>query len=651
MAKNESDHQEFPERENASGQWQHGKSDDGPELLLPPLTYLGLGNSVAAYARSDEQLLADLHHPDWTVRVRALKQLGRLEERTPLDLFLAALQDEHKAVRATAVRMLGRLKEDIPLAPLLVALYDPDWHVRSCVVQALGQHIQHVPLDALVYALADQDETVRSTAVTVLGKLGERAPLDALSACLDDRSWMVREATVLALGELGERAPRSLLQRALADSDTNVQQAAEDVLGSLANTALQRWQSQQQNSPGTFLPSLEGSIFLATEERAPAAAQQPLSTDPPLVSDRSLSLHFLSRLASITRSIRPVGVGMLMGILLICAFAILPPPLMAPAESNHIIEYAHYHDVGGKSSGITWLDKAQFAWADGQGAIQVANAIAHQSITMYNTSATILNLARVDHSFYTAELQQGAVKIRKDNQQTILTIPTSSQIPVASFSPDGHYVALALNDVSAVTTISIWDTTTGHYLTSYTAQQGTITAIAWPPRGDVLASVSASVGRDGQQSWKIEMWDTRTGHSTLTQEPIPYLSVPQTVIGLSWSPDGMRLAYNLADGVIHIHDRETLIDGAYNTGSATKTDWNGAIAWSPDGKYLASTNRNGEVQVWNVSGDNNDGRLVCTYMRHKTPVDAIVWAPNANMDRILSTDISGNLFVWDVQEH
>ncbi|GHO83810.1 HEAT repeat domain-containing protein [Dictyobacter formicarum] len=652
MAKNESDHQEFPERENASGQWLHGKSDDAPELSLPPLTYLGLGNNAATHARSDEQLLADLQHPDWAVRVSALKQLGRMEARVPLDVFLAALQDEHKAVRAAAARILGTLKEDIPLAPLLGALYDSDWHVRSCVVQALGQHIQRVPLDALVYALGDQDETVRSAAVTAIGKLGERAPLDALSACLHDRSWMVREATVLALGDLGERVPRSLLLRALEDSDTNVQQAAEEVLGGLATVALQHWQSQQQSSADTFLPSLEASIFMAHEEQTPAIAQSPPpSDDVPLASDHLLPLHFLSRLTSISRLIRPVGISMLMGILLICAIAILPPPLMAPAESNHIIEYAHYHDNGGKSAGIRWLDKVQFAWADGQGTVQMANAIAHQSITMYNTSARILDLARVNHSFYTAELQQGTIKVRKDNQQTIFAIPTNSQIPVASFSPDGHYVALALNDMSVVTTISIWDTITGHYLTSYTAQQGTITAIAWPPEGDVLASVSASVDRDGQQAWKIEMWDARTGHSTLAQEPIPYLSLPRTVIGLSWSPDGTRLAYTLADGVIHVHDRVTLIDGVYNTRSTTETNWNGAIAWSPDGKYLASTNKNGEVQVWNVSGDNNDGQLVCTYMRHKTPVDAIAWVPNASIDRILSTDISGNLFVWDVKEH
>ncbi|GCE08474.1 HEAT repeat domain-containing protein [Dictyobacter aurantiacus] len=642
MARDESDHQRFAEGENASGQGRRGKSDDAPGLSLPPLTYFGLGKSEADDARSDEQLLADLQHPDWPVRVSTLKQLGRREGRLPLDTLLTSLQDEHKAVRAAAARILGTLKEDIPLTPLLTALYDTDWHVRSCVVHALAQHVQRVPLDALVYTLGDQDETVRAAAVTALGKMGERAPLDALSACLHDPSWMVREAAVLALGDLGERVPRPLLLRALADSDTNVQRAAEDVLGDLSGAALQRWASQQQSAKDTFLLPSEANVFQAHEEQTATSLSD---------ADGSQSFHLLSRLSVFIRAVRPMGLSILIGMLLICVFAILPPPLMAPAESNHIIEYAHYHDIGGKSSGITWLDKGQFAWADGRGAVQIASAVAPQSMTMYNTSSTILDLTRIGHSFYTAELQQGILRLRKDNQRTILSIPTSSQIAIASFSPDGHYVALALNDVSAVTTISIWDTATGHYLSSYTAQQGTITAIAWPPRGNVLASVGVSTDHDGQQNWKIEMWDVRTGHSTLTQEFIPYLSLSQAVIGLSWSPDGMRLAYTLADGVIHIHDRVTLIDGTYNAGSLTKGDWRGAIAWSPDGRYLASTNQNGEVQVWNVSGDSNDGQLVCIYMRHKTLVDAISWAPNDSVDRILSTDISGNLFVWDVKEH
>ncbi|GCE22568.1 HEAT repeat domain-containing protein [Dictyobacter kobayashii] len=177
MEKHESDHPGRPEHENAAGQWLHGTSNSGePESSLPPLTYFGLGKNSTTFPLSHEQLLLDLQHSDWVVRVGALKQLGRLPLQAPRELLLAALQDEHKAVRATAARVLGTTDTEIPLEPLLVALYDPDWHVRSCVVMALGNHIHRVPLDALIYALGDQDETVRAAAVTVLGKLGTHAP-------------------------------------------------------------------------------------------------------------------------------------------------------------------------------------------------------------------------------------------------------------------------------------------------------------------------------------------------------------------------------------------------------------------------------------------------------------------------------------------
>ncbi|GCE22567.1 hypothetical protein KDK_63670 [Dictyobacter kobayashii] len=462
---------------------------------------------------------------------------------------------------------------------------------------------------------------------------------------------MVREAAVLALGKMNELAPRSLLQQAMADKDTNVRQAAEKVLRGLADVALQHWQRQQCSSPDNASSSDVTNKPSIYEKQLPAIPSTTPRTDIVPAPAYPAHSHLLASLTKLAATARHASIVMLIVMLLGGVAFMLQPPLQAPAEINHIVEYAHYHDIGGKSSGVTWLNNTQFAWVDGNGTIQVANAVIKQSMAMYNTPARVLDLAWVGYSFYTAELQNGAVIIRKDNRQTIFSVPTSSQIPVATFSPNGHYIALALNETSAVTTISIWDTTTGHFLSSYTAQQGTITAIAWPTRGNTLASICASVDRDGQQIWKIEMWDMRTGRSSLTQEPTPYLSLPQRVVGLSWSPDDMRLAYTLADGVVHVHDRGTLIDGTYNTRSVSNSNWDGAIAWSPDGKYLASTDKNGEVQVWNVSGDNKDGQLVCTYMRHKTPVDAISWVPNAAIDRIVSTDISGNLFVWDVQDH
>ncbi|GCE30498.1 hypothetical protein KDA_59820 [Dictyobacter alpinus] len=632
MEKNDSDYQEPPDALSLRRSIRSGEKRQDADSPLPPLTYLGLGSPLVC-TLSTEQLVANLRHSDWTIRVETLKSLERGQRQIPLADILSSLQDEHKAVRAAAVRVLGKSNDDLSLDPLLAALYDPDWHVRSCALMALGKHVQRVPLDQLLYALGDQDESVRAAAVTTLGKLGIQAPLEPLISALQDHSWIVREAAVMALGALGDRTPMDILQQAMADKDSHVHQAAEALL--------------QQPATEVFGRPQELVI-----EPPVSSCEPPPSTDTfatSYLSDHHQRLNFPIVISHIRRASHGIISIMISLACIVALLLALKVPLTAPTTINPIIDQMHYHAVTGGSARIKWLGKTQFAWSDEQGSVGIADTLFRQVVTLYHTPARILDLARVDNAFYTVEFQDSTIFVRKDNQKVIFSLPTTSQIPRAFFSPDGKYVALALNEPGAITTISVWNTTTGRHVSSYTAQQGTITNISWPDTGSILASVNTAIDRDGQSSWKIELWDMHTGQSVLTQTSIPYINLSQRVIALSWSPDGTRLAYTLADGVVHIHDHITLIDGTYNTRSLLNNDWDGAISWSPDGRYLAATNVNGHVEIWNVSGDTNDGHLVCTYLRHKTPVQSVVWVPNSTIDRLASIDTSGNLFIWDIK--
>lgn len=48
------------------------------------------------------------------------------------------------------------------------------------------------------------------------------------------------------------------------------------------------------------------------------------------------------------------------------------------------------------------------------------------------------------------------------------------------------------------------------------------------------------------------------------------------------------------------------------------------VAWSPDGKHIASASDDGTVQVWNA----NDGAQVFTYQSPRGRVNAVAWSPN-----------------------
>jgi WD40 repeat protein len=65
-----------------------------------------------------------------------------------------------------------------------------------------------------------------------------------------------------------------------------------------------------------------------------------------------------------------------------------------------------------------------------------------------------------------------------------------------------------------------------------------------------------------------------------------------------------------------------------------------ALAWSPDGKYLASAGVDGMVQITDVAQQ----RVISTYKDHYAVVYALVWSPDGT--RIASGDVHCAVHVW-----
>jgi outer membrane protein assembly factor BamB len=139
-----------------------------PSLVPTVLSRLGLGEEPALGDMRVNELVAALGHHEWYVRTAAVRELGRLGERAPVEPLQAALDDEDSSVRAAAVRALGRLAERAPVDRLIAALHDRDWHVRETAALVLGSLDGQVPAEPLAAALNDQDVAVRQAAADAL---------------------------------------------------------------------------------------------------------------------------------------------------------------------------------------------------------------------------------------------------------------------------------------------------------------------------------------------------------------------------------------------------------------------------------------------------------------------------------------------------
>ena len=91
------------------------------------------------------------------------------------------------------------------------------------------------------------------------------------------------------------------------------------------------------------------------------------------------------------------------------------------------------------------------------------------------------------------------------------------------------------------------------------------------------------------------------------------------MLSVAWSPDGKRLATGSVDQTAKVWDaasgREVLTLHAHNRPVTS-------VAWSPDGNQLATGSVDQTAKVW----DATSGREVLTLRAHNKPVTSVAWS-------------------------
>jgi eukaryotic-like serine/threonine-protein kinase len=107
---------------------------------------------------------------------------------------------------------------------------------------------------------------------------------------------------------------------------------------------------------------------------------------------------------------------------------------------------------------------------------------------------------------------------------------------------------------------------------------------------------------------------------------------------VAWSPDGKRIASCSGDDTVQVWDAtngNTIL--TYHGHSSYVYD----LAWSPDGKRIVSCDNDGTVQIWNAT----DGKHILTYPGDPMYVSAVTWSPDGRY--IASGGSDSTVKVWD----
>ena len=166
----------------------------------------------------------------------------------------------------------------------------------------------------------------------------------------------------------------------------------------------------------------------------------------------------------------------------------------------------------------------------------------------------------------------------------------------------------------------------GGTISTYNTGSGVL-GVAWSPNGMRLVM--------GNWNGQVQAFDANTGQNSI---PFQAHDLHKQVEAVIWLPDGKSFAACGDDTIVWVWNAAS---GRLQQTYRGHNNWVISLACSPDGKFIASGSFDKTVQAWEVA----TGRQVVIYRGHSDRICSVAWSPDGSY--IASASYDRTVQIWE----